>query len=259
MESYDSIPESLMQKIRVMSGCNDVRDIPDWPLYAVTIDGQIWSVKPHGRSVRLPKVPRRMKTKIWKGYEVLNLSDNAVLKTFSVAKLLLITFISPPPSEHAWASFKDGNPLNLKLDNLVWSDSPDAHKRGVERHGGAFTYGEALNHTKLTPAIVEQMRQDNEQGMTQQAIATKYGVTRRTAARAIRGEYWKQVNAPPSSATNYKKGEGVSLAKLNPDKVRQIREKIQAGQSLSSISREYGVGTTVVWSIKKGLTWKHVE
>lgn len=259
MDTHDPIPEKLMAKIRVMSERDDLREIPGFSHYVITVDGQVWSVKPHGRSTRLAKTPRRIKTKIWKGYEVLALSQDGITYYFSVGKLLLMAFISPPPFEGAWASFKDGNPLNLSLDNLMWSDSSDAHKRGVDRHGGAFTYGEALKHSKLTPELVEQMRRDYEAGDTQQQIAKKYGVGRRTAGRAIRGEYWKEVDTPIPTNTNVRKGERVNLAKLTEDDVRHIRQLLNQGCTVTAVAKMTGMGTTAISCIKNGHTWKHVK
>lgn len=259
MDSHDPIPEKLMNKIRVMSGCDELREIPGFPHYAVTANGQVWSVKPRGTSTQLPKVPRRMKTKNWKGYEVLNLSSDSRPYTFSVAKLLLMAFVSPPPFEGAWASFKDGDTLNLSLDNLMWSDTSEAHKRGIERNGGAYVYGEALNHSKLTPEIVERMRADYATGMTQAEIAGKYGVARRTAGRAIRGQDWKHVDTPLPTNTNYRKGEQVKIAKLTADDVRRIRKLLNDGYTASAIARMTGMSVSGITSIKHGHTWRHVK
>lgn len=260
MESYDPIPDELIEKIRNMSGCPDVREIPGCPLYAVTSTGLVYSVRGRGVQSGLRKIPYPLKRQFIKGWIYYKL-DTTTRKcvSHSVAKCVALAFIGEPPQPDMEAFTINGDDNDIRPDNIQWGTRSDNRKNGVEYNGGAFAWGVGLNHNKITPEIVALMRQDCEAGIPQQQIADKYGVTRRTAARAIRGEHWKQVDAPPSTTKNYNKGEGVSLAKLNPDKVRHIREKIQAGQSLSSISREYEVGATVIWCIKVGKTWKHVE
>jgi hypothetical protein len=48
-------------------------------------------------------------------------------------------------------------------------------------------------------------------------------------------------------------------AKLNPDKVLEIRELLKSGKSAYSIAPLFGVGKCQILSIKNGRTWKHVK
>lgn len=47
-------------------------------------------------------------------------------------------------------------------------------------------------------------------------------------------------------------------AKLNPQKVIEIREYIERGYTNKELGRMYGVDPATIMSIKKGLTWKHI-
>jgi len=38
-----------------------------------------------------------------------------------VGRLMLLVFVGQPNNENAVAHYKDGNPLNARLDNLMWS------------------------------------------------------------------------------------------------------------------------------------------
>lgn len=48
-------------------------------------------------------------------------------------------------------------------------------------------------------------------------------------------------------------------ARLDPDKVREIRARWAAGQTLTQIRTYFGVGETTVWAVIEGRTWKHVK
>jgi len=45
---------------------------------------------------------------------------------------------------------------------------------------------------------------------------------------------------------------------LNEAKVITIKSRLGAGESAAKIARDYGVAANVIYSIKYGLTWKHV-
>lgn len=259
MESYDPIPEHLIEKMRHMSGCSDVRELPGCPLYAVTATGLVYSVHGRGTQSRLRKTPYQLKktrVKGWLFYRLMRADRRQVI--YSVAKCVALAFVGAPPEPDMEAFTINGDPDDIRPDNLQWGTRSAHRLQGVELHGGAFVYGEALGHSKLTPDVVEQMRQDARDGLTQQAIADKYGVHRRTAGRAIRGVHWKQVDAPTTAESNYAKGSQVSLAKFDEAQVRAIRALIAQGVSLSEIARRYDVSVSTIQDIRDRKTWKHV-
>lgn len=260
MDTHDAIPDVLMRKIRVMSECNDVREMPEHAHYAITPDGRIYSVKPRGVQVGLAKIPRLLKSGIYKGIPYIKLQkDDRTQSTMSLLRCVALAFIGLPNHEDDFASPIDGDPTHISPDNVQWISHSDATKRGVERHGGAFTFGEKQWMSKLTPELVSIMKDEYTSGLTFQEIADSHGVTRRTAARAIRGTAWKQVGEGiDTEITNHAKGTSVSLSKLDENKVREIRERIASKESLSSIARVMGVNVGAIWSIKVGRTWKHV-
>lgn len=58
--------------------------------------------------------------------------------------------------------------------------------------------------------------------------------------------------------TNAERGEKRHNAKLDPAKVRAIREKRSQGSTLASLADEYGVHWTTVRSVVLRQQWKHV-
>ncbi len=48
-------------------------------------------------------------------------------------------------------------------------------------------------------------------------------------------------------------------AKLDPDKVREIRKLKKAGLSCQKISEQFNVYNTVIWKVCAGQIWKHVK
>ena len=47
-------------------------------------------------------------------------------------------------------------------------------------------------------------------------------------------------------------------SKLDPDKVREIRRRLEKGDRPTHIAKDYGVSTTAIYGIKKGKTWTWV-
>lgn len=259
--THDPIPERLMAKIRVMSECDDVRVIPGCSHYAVTPEGQVWSVAPRATSTQLAKVPRRLKTKWHKGIPFVCLAaDDGTIKTYSLLKCVALAFIGEPPNPDDWASPLDKNPAHISPDNVVWISHSEATRRGVIINGGPFTYGDDFGErNRLTAEKVAAMRQAYEAGETAATIAQNYGVNRRTAERAINGNAWKQTDTPLPTHRNYVRGENVKLAKLTEQNVREIKRLLANGESLSSVARRFHVDVSTIFNIKHGKTWTHVE
>lgn len=55
-----------------------------------------------------------------------------------------------------------------------------------------------------------------------------------------------------------RKGKDVPGAKLNPEKVQEIRERVAAGESRASVSQEFNVCVTNVTNIVNRKIWRHV-
>jgi hypothetical protein len=75
----------------------------------------------------------------------------------------------------------------------------------------------------------------------------------------------KPVSAPVAKATVAAKPKATNRTRrgrrniLNETKVVTIKSRLEAGESAAKIARDYGVAANVIYSIKYGLTWKHVS
>ena len=75
----------------------------------------------------------------------------------------------------------------------------------------------------------------------------------------------KPASAPVAKATVTAKPKAPSRTRrgrrniLNETKVVTIKSRLEAGESAAKIARDYGVAANVIYSIKYGLTWKHVS
>lgn len=56
-----------------------------------------------------------------------------------------------------------------------------------------------------------------------------------------------------------RRGEQLSNAKLNPDKVREGRRRVAAGESYHSVAKSLGVNSGTLHNAVTGVTWKHVK
>jgi hypothetical protein len=55
------------------------------------------------------------------------------------------------------------------------------------------------------------------------------------------------------------RGERIARAKLTPEKVKEIRRRYAAGETLSSLGREFGLSHQGIRSVVLRKTWGHVE
>ena len=114
---------------------------------------------------------------------------------------------------------------------------------------------------------MEEMAARRRSGPTQHPEAQKWGpdhAFRRDPSRIPRGpkpgnyasgdEHFTRRN--PELITW--KGEAHYRARLNPDKVRQIRARKAAGERADDIADSLGVGRGTVRAVLEGRTWKHV-
>jgi hypothetical protein len=55
----------------------------------------------------------------------------------------------------------------------------------------------------------------------------------------------------------YIRGESVAVSKLTEQKVHEIRESLEQGESLRTLGKRYGVSRTTIWFIKHRVCWNH--
>jgi transposase-like protein len=57
---------------------------------------------------------------------------------------------------------------------------------------------------------------------------------------------------------NSTRGEKNARAILTEDSVREIKQRLQAGESVSALAREFNVAQPTISNIKTGTTWSYI-
>lgn len=119
-------------------------------------------------------------------YPAVALSNGAGVTQIGLNRLVAQHFLPPPDEARCTVVLpRDGNPLNLCVDNLQWVDprevadpdvAPRLHSRG-EHHA----------NSRLTTAQVVEVRHLAAQGTTNQALANQFGVSRPTISQIVNG------------------------------------------------------------------------
>ena len=119
----------------------DLREIPGFPNYMVTMDGRIWSKTGKWKK---PSVTQDGYLRVW-------LWNNGKQYPRRVHRLVLETFIGPCPEGMQGCHF-DGTRTNNRLSNLRW-DTRSGNQFDAVRHGTHYTlglYGEKHPGSKLS-------------------------------------------------------------------------------------------------------------
>lgn len=173
------------------------KDIPNFPGYAITDDGRVWSKQrklPDGRTWAGRWLsPNKQHT----GYLTVTLCRRGEHHQKLVHRLVLETFVGPCP-DGMECCHEDGNRSNNKLTNLRW-DTKSANTKDAVRHGTAAclrrkglpgTRGEAHGMSKLTATQVRWIRLLRKGGLRQRELADIFGVKQPQISSICRNEAW---------------------------------------------------------------------
>jgi hypothetical protein len=123
MQSSEDIPIGVL---RLAAGW-EVRPIPGHPGYYATYDGRI-ICETWGRWIPHPQVLKQ--SAMSSGHRTVGLRG----KTFTVHRLIALTFLDPPEPHQILVRHLDGKPERNSVDNLAWgTDSDNAQDK--LRHG----------------------------------------------------------------------------------------------------------------------------
>lgn len=175
----------------------EFREVPDWPGYAVSDDGRVWSckgtrkwlfrqwreLKPSPRSLKIP-------------YLAVVLCDAPRCETFGVHRLVMFAFRGPSPPDKEVAHFPDRDVTNNRLTNLSYVTKAE-NRVHRDLHGGTCR-GERIARAKLTAAQIPEIIRLGGDGLSERKIAARYGVTKATIHRILKGRGWRSVPAVAS-------------------------------------------------------------
>lgn len=165
-----------------------VKSIPNFPNYAISKDGQVWS-KP--RKYCNP-VGKWLTPGIgWYGHLSFVLRKKGKSHTIGVHRLLLETYVSPCPIGMECRHL-DGNPKNNQLENLTWGTEKE-NQQDRKRHGTSL---EGIKHpmVKLTEQDVRMIVYIYRTGLfSQKEIAIQYNITRPNVTAIVNRKTWKHI------------------------------------------------------------------
>jgi len=119
-------------------------------------------------------------------YPEIRLGNRGTFLRIGLNRLVAQTFLPVPADEHLNVVIpKDGNRLNVCVDNLQWVRFNETTDKATWRY--LRGYRTRTHHCKLQAADIAQIRLLAAQGLAQQAIATKFGVSRPTISALLSG------------------------------------------------------------------------
>lgn len=166
------------------------KEIPGLPGYEVSDSGQVRRAVAGKGTWR----HRRLAGYVEKrgGYLLYRLRCNGTSKLYRAHRLVLMAFVGPPPGNSFDGAHNDGNRLNNSVGNLRWATRADNMSDTLTH--GTHSYGERRSWSKLTDAIVRDIRRRWRDGLAgQRQMAREYGVNLGVLQRALRGESWAHV------------------------------------------------------------------
>lgn len=125
-----------------------------------------------------------LKSSLVSGYPTVALNYN---EFFLVHRLVLLTFIGPPPDRHE-ACHNDGVKTNNRLDNLRWDTRKNNHADKISH--GTHLCGEKHGNAKLTCDAVLSIRKDTR---LLREIADDYGISKSLVSQVRNRQIWTHI------------------------------------------------------------------
>ena len=161
--------------------------IPNYPNYAVTRDGRVWSKPKAGGGHHNGKWLKPIKDR--DGYLLVGLYKNGKEFGHRVHRLVLETYVGPCP-EGMECRHLDGNSSNNSLPNLCWGTHQENEQDRL-RHG-TDNRGEKHGQAKLTESDVREIR-DLCNYLTQREIGKRYSISQQQVSYIIHRKKWKHI------------------------------------------------------------------
>jgi hypothetical protein len=155
---------------------------------------------------------------------------------------------------------RQGTAADLEFKRVTHTATGDAHysRQQPER----LARGSRHANSKITEADAERIPAMRRE-MSVQSIADYFGVSIHLIYSVLNKKHWKHVDTPslsPSEKPKFlPKGEQHGMAKLNTEKVREMRARFFQGESKSAIARSMGVSFHAAHLAICHKTWAHVE
>lgn len=202
-------------------------NIPNYTGYHVAKDGVVYTRYAKGGRGKLSNEWRPLVFSQEKnGRKAVNLKENStgVFKRFRVYRLVLTAYVGPCPDGMV-ACHNDGNVANNNLENLRW-DTQKNNLKDTILHGTKLN-GTKCHSSKLTNEKILNIFENRDSGMTQESIASKYGVSQSSIRDILLRRDWKHVeidqhliNSAQAKGRRLSNEQVVEIFKLRSQKTR---------------------------------------
>jgi hypothetical protein len=113
-------------------------------------------------------------------------------KSLYVHRLVLMAFVGPPSGDTQGAHL-DGNPLNNRLENLVWATAKENSSHRIF-HGTNSDRGEKCNLSRLQDVDIPKILNLRSQGFLIREIAENFKVKPGTIQAVLSGRSWSHIS-----------------------------------------------------------------
>lgn len=154
------------------------------------------------------------------------------------------------------------NRLCVNPDHLWLGTIGDNMRDKTEKNRQAK--GSKIGSSILNEDQVLQIRKMRIAGHEYQSIADEFQIQWDLARKVCKNVVWKHVDLGQESkrvkqVRKFVQGSSSGMAKLDEDKVKQIKELLRQKKRTKDIANLYGINPSTVCDIKQFRTWKHVE
>ena len=190
------------------------------------------------RSLKFGKVKVLLQHPNLNGYLRVGLYIDGKCRFLYVHRLVAQAFI-PNPDNKPFINHINGIKTDNRVENLEWCTNAENQRHAVATGLKANAQGEDSPDAKLTNEQATYIRA-NPDGLTQQALAEMFGVSRSTIGRIQQGNRYKTAGGTVRKARH----QSLRL----PDDVRaEIRRLYnQGGISMPALAKQFGVAQTTI-------------
>ena len=233
----------------------EIRPIPGHENFVATSSGEIINIKHQYLNGRPGFVHRRLRPDGYYSCKIKGIG-------FLVHRLVAIAFHGLPPFPKAIVRHLDDNKQNNTPANLMWGTQIDNMEDA--RRNGTLAIGETSGTCRINETIVAEIKQRLLNGETTKSISKNLEISVDIVRDVRKGKTWVHVlTAEEKQKLELLRGPIVGNkhhnTKHTESEIFQLKTRLAHGEMPGKVGEEYGLTSTTVSKIAKGITWSHVE